>query len=382
MVLLRGLTWDHPRGRAGLEATAESYHSAHPHVGISWEARSLRDFGDQPLEKVTESYDMVIIDHPFIGSIAKGGCMVPLDTVVPATFLAEQERHSVGPGFRSYAFAGHQWALAIDGAAQVSAYRPDLLKRPPQNWNQVAKLIDDDKTRRRVVTPLMPIDAISSFLTLSANMGSPAFQGEHAVDVRVGRTALRILEALAKGGQRDSLALNPPNALEMMSQTDEVSYAPLLYGYSNYSRPGFRDYVVRFTDIPSSGAGPLGSNLGGAGLAVSSSSKHVERCADYAIFVASAETQRGIYFEAGGQPGHSAAWEDPHVNARSSDFFYDTRQTMERAYLRPRYDGYPELQVEAGELLHSFLVGGKDADKALDDLDAAYQGYRKKWESG
>lgn len=381
MVLLRGLTWDHPRGKAGLEATADSYHRIHPGVEIRWDARSLREFGDQPLEKVVKSYDMIIVDHPFIGSIAGSGDMVPLDSVVPAEFLAEQERYSVGPSFRSYAFAGHQWALAVDGAAQVSAYRPDLFKAPPNEWGQVVRLVEDNKIRRRVATPLTPIDAISSFLTLCANAGNPAFQGGHATDAPVGKAALRILRTLARGGHPDSLTLDPPKTLEMMSQTDEIFYSPLMYGYSNYSRHGFRDRIVKFVDIPSSGSGPSGSNLGGAGLAVSSASKNIEHCANYAVFVASAGTQRGIYFEAGGQPAHAAAWEDPHVNSKSSNFFYDTRKTMEKAYLRPRYDGYPQLQVEAGELIHSFLLGDLEASKVLDELDAVYQRYRKKWES-
>jgi hypothetical protein len=36
------------------------------------------------------------------------------------------------------------------------------------------------------------------------------------------------------------------------------------------------------------------------------------------------DVQRGIYFAAGGQPGHRVAWLDEGVNAASSDFFRDT----------------------------------------------------------
>lgn len=381
MVLLKGLTWDHPRGRAGLEAAAEAYNRSHPEVKIEWVTRSLHEFGDQPLDKIAGGYDMLIIDHPFMGFVAKTGCMLPLDEVVPKEFLDEQARHSVGPSFRSYTFADHQWALAVDAAAQVSAYRPDLTPPPPRTWTDTLRLAEG-KLRRRTVTPLIPVDAISSFLTICANFGSPVFTGPRAVDSGVGREALRILKSLASNGHPDSLHLNPPKTLEMMSQTDDAVYAPLLYGYSNYSRPGFRVHTLKFTDIPSSGGGPRGSNLGGAGLAISSSSKSVEECARYAMYVADPETQRGIYFEAGGQPGHRAAWEDPSVNARSGGFFRDTIRTLDGAYLRPRYDGYELLQIEAGELIHSFLSEGREATSTLDRLDAAYQERLKVWKSG
>ncbi len=381
MVLLKGLTWDHPRGRAGLEATAEAYHRTHPEVEVRWETRTLHEFGDQPLDRVAGCYDMLIVDHPFAGFMARTGCVVPLDERMPKEFLDEQARNSVGPSFRSYAFANHQWALAVDAAAQVSAYRPDLMGFPPQTWVEMVRLLED-KLRRRVVTPLLPVDAISSFLTLCANLGSPVFKGQHAVDGRAGMQALRILRSLASGGHPDSLHLNPPRTLEMMAQTDAVVYSPLLYGYSNYSRDGFRDHVIKFANIPSSGAGPRGSNLVGAGLAISSTSKHVEECVEYAMYVADAETQRGIYFEAGGQPGHRGAWEDPSVNAASNGFFRDTLQTLEEAYLRPRHDGYELLQIEAGELIHSFLSEEKDATRTLDRLEALYQERRKTWGSG
>lgn len=376
MVLLRGLTWDHPRGRAGLEATAEAYHKTHPGVEVRWETRTLHEFGDQPLDRVAGKYDMLIVDHPFAGFIAKTGCMVPLDEQMPKEFLDEQARHSVGPSFRSYTFANHQWALAVDAAAQVSAYRPDLMGSPPQTWAEVLRLAEDGP-RGRVATPLLPVDAISSFLTLCANLGSPVFMGPRAVDGGAGKEALRILRSLATRGHPDSLHLNPPQTLEMMARSDAAVYSPLLYGYSNYSRAGFRDHVLKFANILSSGAGPRGSNLGGAGLAISSTSRNVEECVKYAMYVADAETQRGVYFEAGGQPGHRGAWEDPSVNAASNGFFSDTLQTMDEAYLRPRYDGYEVLQIEAGELIHSFLSEAKDATGTLDRLDALYQEHRR-----
>ena len=67
------------------------------------------------------------------------------------------------------------------------------------------------------------------------------------------------------------------------------------------------------------------------------------------------------------------AWDDASVNGASSDFFRDTRQTLETAWLRPRYDGYMAFQDEGGTIVNRFLAGDADATRTLDDLDAAYR---------
>jgi len=61
----------------------------------------------------------------------------------------------------------------------------------------------------------------------------------------------------------------------------------------------------------------LRSTLCGAGLAISAKTAHARIAADYVRYTAEPETQRGLYFETGGQPSHRAAWTDASVNAAS-----------------------------------------------------------------
>jgi multiple sugar transport system substrate-binding protein len=162
--------------------------------------------------------------------------------------------------------------------------------------------------------------------------------------------------------------------LDLMSTTDEIAYIPLLFGYSNYARPGFRPSLIRFTGVPTiDGGESRGGILGGAGVAISASTKHPGAAAAYAAYVASPDVQRGVYFTAGGQPGHRTAWLDDAVNAASSDFFRDTLDALDRAYLRPRYLGYMEVQERSGELIHDWLNEGESADDLLDRLDDLYR---------
>ncbi len=74
----------------------------------------------------------------------------------------------MGASHASYAHGGHQWALAHDAAAQVAAYRPDLLATPPRTWTEVLELARTG----RVLWPAKPIDAFSSLCTLAAHQGA------------------------------------------------------------------------------------------------------------------------------------------------------------------------------------------------------------------
>src|SRR5712691_3628177 len=127
MTRLIGITWDHSRGYDPMVATAEAYSRLHPDVTIEWRKRSLKEFGDFPIEKLAQSFDLLVIDHPFVGFAAADKCLLPLDEYIDASFLDDQATNSVGRSHNSYFYEGHQWALAIDAAAQISSFRADLL---------------------------------------------------------------------------------------------------------------------------------------------------------------------------------------------------------------------------------------------------------------
>ena len=106
-------------------------------------------------------------------------------------------------------------------------------------------------------------------------------------------------------------AMDPIDVFEAMSDADTpFACAPLIYGYVSYAADGFRARKIRFADIPALGSnGPVGSALGGTGIAVSALSAHNKAAADFAYWVASADIQAGLYAASGGQPAHAAAWE-------------------------------------------------------------------------
>ena len=376
---LRGITWDHERGIGGLRAAATAYAQRRPDVRVEWTVRSLQAFADQPLDELARRFDLLYVDHPSIGAAVAAECLEPLDRHLDPAVVDEQVASGVGRSAESYVWEGHRWALATDVAAQVAAYRKDLIERAglgvPRTWPEVLETAT--ALRRQgmwLAIPAIPVDAICAFLALCVALGEEPFaEPGRVVSVETGREALHLLAAVVSRAHPSSLEWNPPAVLERMASTDEIAYCPLAFGYSNYARPGFRPRVVRAVPPPAGDDGVPRGTLGGAGLAVSSASRSVEAAAEFAAFVARPEIQRGPYFEGGGQPGHRTAWTDPSVNASSSGFFRDTLDAVEAAYLRPRYDGVLGFQDAAGALVHAFVRDPSDPERTLSRIEDAHR---------
>jgi multiple sugar transport system substrate-binding protein len=367
-IALKGLTWDHPRGYAPLLGGIPEYEEQNPEIKIQWDRRTLREFGEAPIERYLERYDLLIVDHPFVGFAAAHDALVDL-----ASSLNEAEKlhfaaDSVGPSWQSYWYGRGLWALPIDAATQVAAYRPDLLRAlspaVPATFDDVLELGEGaHKAGKYIVVPACPTDAISLFFTLSANLGHPIpEERELFVEDFVAAEVLDRLHALIAVAHPRSVEWNPIQVYDFMTTNSDAVYCPYGFGYSNYSRVG--DPVrLKFTDAPAAGQrGPSGTMLGGTGVAISGFSRHPSEAIAYAKWLVSPEHQRGIYFREGGQPASLAAWTDSSVNAAADGFFSGTLQTLRTAYLRPRFDGFVGFFETAGIEVNRCLRGEvKDA---------------------
>jgi multiple sugar transport system substrate-binding protein len=385
---VRGMAWDHPRARRPLEAVSAAWSkdSRHP---VLWDARPLKDFEDQPLGELAAAYDLVLMDYPFTATAATSGLIVPVNDWASADYLRDQAEHAVGPSYASYTWNGRQWALAIDAAAQVSAVRPDLLQaaglsQVPDTWDEVARLVHErTDALARVAIPLNPNHAYCTFVSVGIAAIGPAFwRNGRSVERDAALEALGFLKALAPGLHPLSRDADPIAVSDCMAETDEILCVPLMFGYSNYSRAGFRRRTLRFGNAPRGASGRRGSVLGGVGIAVSARSEQCDLAADLARTLASAETQSGLYVQSDGQPGHAAAWDSAAANGLVEDFFYATRDTMNQAFLRPRVPGHRRFQEEVGVLIHRFIWGGQlRAAECLAEFDRLVETLLGRWEA-
>jgi len=340
------MSWNHPRGFDPLVACSSEW-QRRTGKEVSWERRSLQDFESFPVQALARKYDLIVIDHPHVGQITREQCLLPLDGMSHCSERAVLARESVGACFDSYMWDGRLWALPIDAAAQVQAIRPDRLAAPVGDWAGMLKLARSG----RVQCPLRPPHNLMSFYTLCGQIGEPGrVDGPELIEPAVGAEAYELLRELVSLLDPSCFSMDPIAVFEAMSlQNSAIDCVPLIYGYVSYAREAFRQARIGFADIPvlRPGGTPVGSALGGTGIAVSAYSSQPDAAVDFAYWIASAGVQKGLYAANGGQPGNAAAWADAEVNAPVLGFYRDTLATLAGAWVRPRHDGYMEFQEAA-----------------------------------
>jgi len=370
-ITLKGMTWNHPRGYDPMVACSRRWFNE-TGVTVEWEKRSLQDFETFPVEELARQFDLIVIDHPHVGQITHEKCLLPLDVAGREGERAALAAASIGQSYPSYTWQRRQWAFPIDAATQVQAWRPDLQAAPPANWKDVLELARAGK----VLIPLRPPHSLMSFYTLCGNLGRPcAVEGPgELIDIEIGIQVFEMLREIAGLVDPACFEMDPIAVLERMAEPGTTAVvAPLIYGYVSYSVTGFRPGLVRFGDIPPVGKnGPIGSALGGTGIAVSAFSENPDAAIDFAYWIASGEVQKADYATTGGQPGHADAWEDASVNLATADFYRATRATLNGAWVRPRHDGYMDFQQSASDRLNEGLLQRQSAKAVVGDINRLF----------
>jgi multiple sugar transport system substrate-binding protein len=369
---LTGLCWDHPRCTRPMRAAAARWQRL-TGVRLSFQTRSLASFGDQPLAAVAGRYDLIVMDHPLIGEAAASGVLVPLDEHVDASVLDDLAAHTVGPSYRSYRHAGHQWALPVDAACQVTAFRPDLMGSEPlpRTWAEVAAL-----ARRRpalVALPLQSAHALTALCTLCANAGTPVGTDDAWLSGGAAGRAIELLRVCTAATADRFGDAEPPELLNALATGHDIGYVPLVYGYVTYCEPDVPGPGCQFTDLPLGTRGPAGSTLGGAGLAVPAQSGQRDAALAFAQWACTGAVQRDVIAANGGQPAHRAAWEDRAVNAATHQFYAATRATIEAAWVRPREPWWPYFQRHGGETIRLGVTGGQPVAHVVAELRSVWE---------
>ena len=372
MITLKGMTWDHPRGYDPMIATSKEFNNNHSgKILLEWKKRSLQAFADRPIEDMTDEFDLIVIDYPHVGEVAAKGLLAQLDTSGYKQQLEKLRNESVGLSCDSYKIDNHQWALPIDAASQVAAYRKDLIFNLPKNWNKLIELSKDKK----VCWPLKPVHAISSFYSIYNNIGE-TFDPVNKYFVAKNQCikTLEMMRVVSNLLSKECLGMDPIIVAEEMTESNNIYYCPYLYGFSNYSREGFRKNILFYTNVMDlSEKGPSGTHLGGTGIAVSNKSQNKDYAIEYAYWIASSECQKNIFYRHGGQPGNSLAWEDSVINEETNNFFMNTRETLEKSWVRPRHNGYMNFQDEAGNIINEYLYKYIDESKVYEKLKLEYK---------
>lgn len=363
-IQLIGMTWDHPRAYDSLVAASRAY-AEKTGVEIEWRKRSLQDFADVPIDRLARAHDLIVLDHPHVGQIAESGCLRPLPAM-PASA-------SLGGSVESYVWNGQSWAWPIDAACQMAVTRPDLGVAVPRTWEEI---LADDAAAFRLLTPLKPVDAFDTMLTLLASRGEdtlPASADRFCSETN-GVIALSILKRLFRLGPAQAAEWNPIDVLEILAQEDAFASSPSLFGYINYARPGFRRHRLAYADLPVfARMGSRRAILGGAGIGVSALRPHGEAAEAFAAWVTSEPVQSGVYLENEGQPAHLGTWQAKADDPRYSGFLAGGYKTMRTAWTRPREDWFLHFVDDVCEIFSGFFLKDRGEAAFLAELNKLYR---------
>jgi len=373
---IKGITWDHPRGYQPLKAAALEWGRG-TDISLQWDVRTLKEFGDMPVEKLVDLYDLIIIDHPYMGEAASKALLLPLEEYLPEDFFAVQAAQSVGPSYASYAWKGRHYALPVDAAAQVAVIRKDLADaigwEPPADTQGLRAAAEKLPEGQFIAVPLCPTDIWCVFLTLCVQHKGGEIFTQSGIDETAGRYALAQLQEWRAFLHPDSFQLNPIQMLDRMAAENQIVYCPFSFGYTNYSRRNAAGRRLVFMDAPCRDGSGISTLLGGAGIAVSSRSVNRNVSMDFIRYVLDPEVQRTTYYFNGGQPGHLSAWTDAACNADCGGFFINTLNTLQHAYKRTGVPGFNRFQETAADLMHKWTKQRADGAVVIPQLNNLYQ---------
>jgi multiple sugar transport system substrate-binding protein len=182
---------------------------------------------------------------------------------------------------------------------------------------------------------------------------------------------LNQLQTLYQLVDAECLQSYPTALLNRMAQTNQIWYIPITYGYVNYSMRGYAPNQLTFHSLPSTS--PHGGTLGGVGLAISAYSQLRDQAVQYATWVAGAECQQTVYALSGGQPANRQAWTSATLNNLTNQFYQNTLTSTERAFVRPRFDGFHHFQSQAGRVLQAFLQNQHSVKNLIEDWKKLFQ---------
>ena len=376
-IQLKGMAWDHPRGYEPLRALSCRFMESNPGINIKWDIRSLKEFGDMPIEDLIEEYDLITIDHPYMGQAHKNKLLLDLNGMITNQRLTKLEIAFVDHCFGSYKYEDHLYALPIDAAALVAAKRDDLILElrleTPRTHEELKRFYRKVPKAFSVAWALCPTDMWCSFLTLCAQEGGRDFIQDYGIIKGIGIRVIDQLKLHLGFLHPDSINWNPIQVLDQMAENRGIVYSPYLFGYTNYSRKGFAKNRVSFLDSPINPKNSISTILGGVGLAISTTCQHKEMAVELLNYIADPDIQAGYYVQHQGQPAGLLAWQSEANDTLCGDFFKNTMTTMRNAYVRPRHPGWNEFQKLGADLIHEGIVKNSDAEVLVKDLNALYK---------
>ena len=333
-------------------------------------------------EANTPTYDLIMMDDPWMPKFGTNDWLQPLDTsygftrdpdipgVVYDVGTWPPPRGPVPPSEKTK--AAHLLGITIVGNVEMFMYRKDM-SDAPKTWNDVlsnAQKFNKAGFAGYVIRGKATNPIVADFLPILWSLGGDVFDNnwKEQVDSEASINAAKFLVEQLK-------AVAEPGA-ENVDAADRDRLIAINQGYQSTVWPAEVTDVVEnpqvsqvvgkmgYIPIP---AGPSGKGFGNMGnwlLGIPKATQNGQAAADFVKWLTSAQIQRD-YVAQGGIPSRKSLLTDPTLNQKDP-FFSALAQSLDATpNWRPRTDQWNAVETILGTQLNSALAGLTSPEDAM-----------------
>jgi multiple sugar transport system substrate-binding protein len=318
------------------------------------------------------SIDIVGMDVIWTGEFANAGWVE--EWTGP---LKNQVTEEVFPNvIETASFEGKLYAAPFNTNTQLLWYRKDLVKKPPQTWDE---MIDQAEALQEAGSIQVQANRYEGFMVwanaLIESAGTQILSGPETVELEQGPTeeALAVMGRLARGSAAPaSLSTSDEDSARLGFEAGESAFMTnytFAYASAQSEAPEIGK-VMGFARFPEVVAGtPSKPPLGGFNLAVSSFSENKDVAFDAAACLAGRESQKTAVELDGLPPSRSDLYSDKSVTKAYPGFAGLVEESIEESGPRPTTPAYQDVSLAVQRSLHPpDKIDPDDTEPTYDDL--------------
>jgi multiple sugar transport system substrate-binding protein len=347
----------------------------YPNVQIDIEALPYDQMRDRIVSSFLASepsYDMLIVDNPWMFDFASGGFLEPLDDRIAAVEgfdfedFSEPLRDIAEVNGKTYGVPFYNYALAL-------IYRKDLYKQaglqPPTDLDGLKAAADRLNTGSRAGIAMQPQKGYKVFeewgnYLFGAGGEIQDQEGNVALDSPEARTALeKYIEIYKADAPDNSLNWAFDEAIRAVQSDNAAQLVSYNWTLPTLNKEGELAGKFGFAEVPGGKA-----VLGAWYWAIPQNSANEDAAWAFISWITAKEQEKARVI-AGGAPVRNSAMQDPEVWSRGfgKEYYTTIAKILEDA--APLADGpnAEEMINVVGEELNSAVAGQKSVDDAISD---------------
>lgn len=389
-----GQRWELPQ-----RAVYPLFQEKFPDIAIEWVAEPIADYIPRTVIEMSaksDQYDILHNDYQVQPQLIALGALEPLQPYLEKDpdYLADimaDVPENVLDLYRDKPAAdgGVLYGLPPDSNCQLQYYRRDILEQagfdgPAVTWDEaieIAKTLADSGVKQTGTTLKRGLFASTVFITVLRAYGGDWFDKAEVgafnptLGSEAGNSALQVMLALMPYLEESSLNASDDEANPAMAN-GTWTYAPAQWGGTTMNDPEFTEFAEVWATAPVPKGDVEGGDhrphMGGLGLLIPAFSQNKDAAWEFVKFCCSGNNQDPAigkaWVEGTGQPARASLLEE-YAPIRAH--FPAIQASLPTAVRYPPIAETAALYEAVGNEVSSVMLGEKDVEAALTDMDAA-----------